>query len=61
MNGNGTCKHLNFVIRSTDLMGMCFCPDCEEMVDLHACFNNLAEEMRNILAEVKEALVPKML
>ena len=54
MSNNGECKHLNFVVRGQEIIGLGFCPDCEKPVHLSECFNNLAVEMRRVLAKVRE-------
>jgi len=47
------CKHLNFRIRGNDPMGKAYCPDCKKLVYLSDCFQNLAEEMQEVLAKMK--------
>lgn len=53
MMPDAECKHLNFVILGSNAMGMCHCRDCNKNVWLCDAFNNLAEEMRALIAEAK--------
>ena len=48
------CKHLNFVVRGYDRQGFAHCPDCLKQIWLADCFQNLADEMRKVLAEFKK-------
>ncbi len=49
------CKHLNFTIKGDEPIGLCSCPDCNQIVSLSEAFNNLAARLQAKINQISSS------
>lgn len=45
------CAHKNFLIRSYDLNGVAYCPDCDSFIPISMALNDLIKDVRDCIKE----------
>ncbi len=49
------CKHLNFTIKGDEPIGLCSCPDCNQIVSFSEAMNNLTAQLRAVINQTESS------
>lgn len=52
-DSSAACAHMHWIVRSTDMIGQAFCPDCKRNIPIAAAINNSVKYMRESLEETR--------